>query len=55
MNKPMTEAEAREIFDAIINKTKNPELRDNRILLREYFCNPEFRRQMSDMTQAMVA
>lgn len=47
-DKPMTTDEAREIFQAAIDKEPNPDKRAELELLREYFMNPAFRQAMTD-------
>lgn len=44
----MNQTEARKIFNAIIAETTDREQRAKVELLREYFCNTEFRAAMLD-------
>ena len=45
----MNANEAREIFDAMVAKTTDPDRRAELELCREYFCNREFRAAFSDL------
>lgn len=41
---------SRGVFDALIEKTTDPELRAQRELCREFFCNPGFRKAFEEYT-----
>lgn len=43
-------ATSREVFDAMIEQTTDPDLRAQRELCREFFCNPEFRKAFEEHT-----
>jgi hypothetical protein len=44
----MTDQEARAIFDNARAAEQDPDRRAEIELLREYFCNPQFRRDLAD-------
>ncbi len=46
--KLMTNLEAREVFNAAILEAKTEEQKDKIEMIREYFCNPEFRIALGD-------
>jgi hypothetical protein len=48
MNVAMTPEVARAIFDAAYAAEPDPDKRARLELLREYFCNPDFRRGLHD-------
>ncbi len=45
---PMTDADARRVFDAAIKGETDPDRITKVELLREFFCNPKFRAAMTD-------
>lgn len=45
----MTSEQAREIFDRRIAEIDDPDKQDDLRLVREYFCNPLFRRALADL------
>lgn len=49
VERKMTDAEARRVFDKVAAETNDPDARANIELCREYFTNPDFRRAMEGM------
>ena len=50
---PMTNAEARAIFDQAVARSTTPDQRAKAELVREYFTNPTFRAAMADHVAAL--